>query len=275
MAIVGDTAVFCISLKDSPRRAAFAASAAAHAVAFEFVDAITPADLRRGTTMEGCRIDITDLRWTHHERFDPRRQQAPLLFTEIACAYSHMTCWRIGASRNLDHICVFEDDAVICRNPNDIDLPDGIDMLYLNQRIPHDRHGRIPDDAGTTEGYILSRTGMLKCLEIFRVLYMPVDLQIIAHHAHEIRRKVPLSDYRRDKDSACSLNARVANGSYCIFPDDDESQIFSADGLSKAERNRLRMELDAVYRSTSWRLTAPVRAIGMAFPWARRGAARG
>jgi GR25 family glycosyltransferase involved in LPS biosynthesis len=282
--------VFCISLKDSPRRAAFAASAKAHGVAFEFVDAIMPADLRRGATMEGCRIDLTDLRWTHHERFDPRRQQAPLMFAEIACAYSHMTCWRIGASRDLDHICVFEDDVVICRNPNGIDMPDGADMLYLNERIPHDEDGRITDDAGGTEGYLLSRNGIRKCLEIFRVLSMPVDLQIMAHHARDIRRDATLSDYRRD--GTCTLNARVASGPCCVLSDDNESQIYDTDGRSAlatrnrlrlerdlqdavAGRDRLREELDALRRSTSWRLTAPIRAIGTAFARTRRCAARG
>lgn len=275
MAIVSDMAVFCISLKESPRRATFAATAAAHSMPFEFIDAICPADLRRGATIEGCRVDITDLRWTHHERADPRRQQAPLAFSEIGCAYSHLTCWQLGKKRGLDHICVFEDDAAICRNPQGIDIPDAADMLYLGNRVPHNKDGEITGDGHGTEGYVLSRAGIRKCLEIFDVLYMPVDLQIMAHQWCNIRRKSRISDYRRDIDSGCYLNARVATRPYCHHPDHNESQMYPSDSQRLvAERDRLRLELKALHRSTSWRLTAPVRALKTALGLAARGAKR-
>lgn len=282
MALVSDIAVFCISLRDSPRRAVFAAAAAAHAVAFEFFDAITPADLRQGRTIDGCRIDITDLRWTEHERLDPRRQRAPLLFAEIGCAYSHLACWQIGRARNLDRICVFEDDAIICCDPRGIDMPDGADILYLNQRIPHDANGEITDDVGGTEGYLLSRSGISKCLDIFSVLYMPIDLQLVAHQARRVQKDGQLSAYRRERDSACTLNARVAGVPCCVLSDDTESQIYdSAWHGTVAERNRLRLEREllnlaaerdrldldlraALHRPTGWRLPAPLRAIGAA-----------
>lgn len=263
MAVVSDFPIFCISLRDSPRRAAFAASAAAHAVAFEFVDAISPADLRRGVVMEDCRIDITDLRWTRQEPIDPRRQQAPLLFAEIGCAYSHMTCWRIGKARDLDHICVFEDDAVICRGLRGLDMPDAADMLYLGERMPHNRRGEITGDGCGTEGYILSRAGIQKCLEIFRVLRMPIDLQLMAH----------LSRGPGKAAGGCELNTRVATRPYCRHPGHDDSQIDPSElQRTAAERDRLRLEVEALHRSTSWRMTAPARVLRTAFARTTRGA---
>ena len=265
MAVVSDFPIFCISLRDSPRRAAFAASAAAHAVAFEFVDAISPADLRRGVVMEDCRIDITDLRWTRQEPIDPRRQQAPLLFAEIGCAYSHMTCWRIGKARDLDHICVFEDDAVICRGLRGLDMPDAADMLYLGERMPRNRRGEIAGDGCGTEGYVLSRAGIRKCLEIFRVLHMPIDLQLVAHHSDDAMRAPRKFAPRPDVDPACHLRARVARAPYCRHPEHDPSQMYESESQrAVAERDRLRLELAALYRSTSWRLTAPARALAAA-----------
>jgi GR25 family glycosyltransferase involved in LPS biosynthesis len=276
VAIVSNVAVFCISLKDSPRRPTFAASAAAHSVAFEFIDAIAPADLRQGAGIDGCRVDSTDLRWTYHERNDPRRQQAPLMFAEIGCAYSHMTCWRTGRARDLDYICVFEDDAVIGRNPNGIGIPDATDMLYLSDRMPHNERSEITGQGCGTEGYILSRAGILKCLEIFSVLYMPVDLQVMAHQACQIENGSGLCEYRRNIDSRYYLNARAATEPYCRHPDDGESQIYVPDlERAIAERDRLRLQLEVLHRSACWRLTAPVRAIQSAFARPPRGAARG
>jgi GR25 family glycosyltransferase involved in LPS biosynthesis len=274
-AMFPNSASFCISLKSSPRKPTFAAAAAAHSVTFEFFDAISPADLMQGVTIEGCRIDITDLRWTYHEQLDPRRQQAPLTFAEIGCAYSHMRCWQIAKAMDLDHGFVFEDDAIICQSLDRIVLPNTTDMLYLGDRVPHNWRGEISGIGCGTEGYALSRAGVLKCLEIFRVLYMPIDLQIMAHQSHYIRSSTRISDYRRDIDSQCYLNARVATRPYCRHPKHNESQMYPSDQQrAVAERDRLRLELEALRRSTSWRLTAPARAIMTAFAWTARDAAR-
>jgi GR25 family glycosyltransferase involved in LPS biosynthesis len=187
-----------------------------------------------------------------------------------------MTCWNIGKTRDMDYICVLEDDAIICRKLKGIDFPDAADLLYLGERVPHNGRGEIVGDGYGTEGYILSRARMLKCLEIFRVLYMPVDLQIMAHQSHRINEWDRLFDYRRDIDSRYYLNARVAIRPYCRHPDYNESQIYPSDAQHVvAERDRLRRELEALHRSTSWRLTAPARAIRTAFGRTTRDAARG
>jgi GR25 family glycosyltransferase involved in LPS biosynthesis len=269
-----DIPAFCISLRDSPRRPAFARSATAHSVAFEFVDAISPTDLYRGAVIKDCRVDVTDLRWTQHQQTDPRRQEAPLLFTEICCAYSHIMCWQIAKSRNMDYVCIFEDDAIICRTLKGIKLRNFVDIFHLGDRIPHNWRGEITGDGCGAEGYILSRTGILKCLEIFRILYMPIDLQIMAHELNHVRKSPGIFDYRRDIDRKFYLNGRVATNPYCRHPHQNQSQMYSSD-LHRivAERDQLRLQVAALHRSTSWRVTAPARAIRAAFGWTARGAA--
>jgi GR25 family glycosyltransferase involved in LPS biosynthesis len=265
-ATVSNPATFCISLKDSPRRGAFAALASTHSVAFEFIDAMSTDDVRRGATIGDCRIDITDLRWTHFDRFETRRRHAPLMYSEIGCAYSHMMCWRLAKDRDLDHVCIFEDDAVLCRGLRDIEIPRGADMVYLSNRMPRDCFGKARTPGSGTEGYILTRAGILKCLEIFKVLYMPIDLQLMAHQVSSVKSGFWIAGYRRDLPDDGLLKAYVARRPYCHHPDGGDSEIEPADSRSAAaERDMLRRQLAAMRSSTSWRLTAPIRALKTMF----------
>src|SRR5690349_11026123 len=101
--------VLCVSVKDSARREKFSSTAQRHGMPFSFVDAVTPDDVRMGRIPPGVKIDLSDLRWTFHEKNDPRRQQSPLLFTELACAYSHIGCWQLAARQPIDYLAMFED----------------------------------------------------------------------------------------------------------------------------------------------------------------------
>ena len=211
------TLVYCIALVDSPRRQQFAANASRYSVPFEFIDAVSVENLRHGMAIEGCRLDLTDLSWTLHERHDPRRRHAPLLFTEIACGYAHMRCWQRAKHEDADCLVVFEDDAVICRSFDDIALPPDADMLYISNRMPRNSAGEAIGYRGSgAEGYILSRAGIAKCLEIFAVLYMPVDLQLIAHQRS--MHGLGLSEYRRRLREDLYLNAYVTPQPYCFHP---------------------------------------------------------
>jgi hypothetical protein len=217
MNMIPKTRVYCISLAGSANRRTFASNAARYSVYFDFFDAVSVDDLRQGATVEGCKIDITNLAWTFHERADPRRQHAPLLFTEIGCAYSHIRCWQRARQEDADYVGVFEDDAVMCRSFDDIAVPADADMLYISNRMPRNSMGEAVGYRGSgTEGYILSRAGIAKCLEIFSVLYMPLDLQLIAHQRSMHGRG--LSQYRRALPDDLYLNAYVAPQPYCFHP---------------------------------------------------------
>ncbi len=215
--MIPNSRVYCISLANSANRRRFASNAASYSVSFDFFDAISVADLRQGKTVAGCKIDITDLAWTFHERADPRRQRAPLLFTEIGCAFSHILCWQRAKQEDADYVVVFEDDAVICRSLDDVAVPADADMLYISNRMPRNSMGQAVGYRGSgTEGYILSRAGITKCLEIFSVLYMPIDLQLIAHQRS--MHGLGLSQYRRALSEHLYLNAYVTPQPYCLHP---------------------------------------------------------
>jgi len=215
--MIPNSRVYCISLANSANRHRFASNASSYSVSFEFFDAVSVEDLRQGKAVEGCKIDTTNLAWTFHERADPRRQRAPLLFTEIGCAFSHILCWQRAKQEDADYVVVFEDDAVICRAFDDIAVPADADMLYISDRMPRNSIGEAVGYRGSgTEGYILSRAGIAKCLEIFSVLYMPVDLQLIAHQRS--MHGLGLSRYRRALPDHLYLNAYVTPEPYCLHP---------------------------------------------------------
>jgi LPS sulfotransferase NodH/GT2 family glycosyltransferase len=217
MDMIPNTRIYCVSLANSANRHAFASNASRYSVNFDFFDAVSADDLRQGKAVAGCQIDITDLAWTLHERADPRRQRAPLLFTEIGCAYSHILCWQRAKQEDVDYLVVFEDDAVMCRSLDDIAVPPDADMLYISNRMPRNSVGEAVGYRGSgTEGYILSRAGIAKCLEIFSVLYMPLDLQLIAHQRS--MHGLGLSQYRRTLPDNLYLNAYVTPQPYCFHP---------------------------------------------------------
>ena len=222
---IPNTLVYCISVPGSPRRETFSANAAKTSVSFQFFDAITINELRRGIAVEGCRVDLTNMSWIDHERRDPRRQRAPLLFTEIGCAYSHMKCWQRAKELNADHLIVFEDDVVIVRQPQRSDVPADADIVYLSGRMPHNERGEAAGRGCGTDAYLLTRSGIFKCLEIFRILYMPIDLQLIAHQRSQYAFGHGLTKYRRQIDNDLYLQAYVAANPVALYRKEIESQV--------------------------------------------------
>lgn len=221
------TLTLCISLAHSPRRDVFAAQAERHGIDFTFFDAITPDDLRCGFRIAGCTLDLTDLSWTAHDRDDPRHWRTPMLFTEIACAYSHIRVWQIAREHDVDRLVVFEDDAALLRGLDDLAMPASADLLYLGNRVPRTATGEASWPGCGTEGYVLTRAGIAKCLNIFSVLSMPIDLQLVAHQESQIRLDNPIARFRRDLPASAWLYAHVVASPVCLHPDDSVSTILS------------------------------------------------
>ncbi len=207
--------VVCISVKDSERRKEFSSAAERHGVRFSFADAVTPDDIRAGRIPPGVKVDLTDLRWTFHEQHDPRRQGSPLMFTELACAYSHVRCWQWAVRNEVDFLVVFEDDADILRPLEEVDFSGAFDLKYLSNRMPSDAHGAACGYGCGTEGYVLSRSGISNALKLLSTLYMPIDLQLIAHAKAQIQHGHGLTAYRRAELADYYLDARVSASPVC------------------------------------------------------------
>jgi GR25 family glycosyltransferase involved in LPS biosynthesis len=233
MKAVTNIQFFCISLKDSSRRSSFLRTTRNFGIPFEFFNAISVDDLRNGVTVDGCIVDISNLSWTYHERSDPRRQSAPLMFTEIACAYSHLSCWHLGKRRDVDYLVIFEDDAIICREFGSINVPADADIFYLTDLMPRNAKGEAEGYGCGAVGYILSRSGIKKCLEIFKILYMPVDLQLLAHQRSQFLFGHGLTRYRRKLRQDLYLNAYVSDQPFCYHPPQNISQIHPPQDMSQ------------------------------------------
>ena len=213
-----NVAAVCISLKESERRAEFSAYADRHGMQFTFVDAVTPDDIRDGKVPSGCKVDLSDLRWTKHVPHDARRKAAPILFTEIADAYSHILCWRKAKRLDVDFLAVFEDDVEILRPFEQMDFSGSWDLKYISDRMPANTLGRAWGNRYGSEGYVLSKRGLDRALKIFSTLYMPLDLQLIAHSQSQIDSGRGVANCRR-WDVADYLDARVASTPLCKHRD--------------------------------------------------------
>lgn len=94
-----------------------------------------------------------------------------------------MTTWNLyrwAWEKGLEYLVVFEDDAVIHSRPV-VEVPEEFDIVFLNNRFKGDLGGRIKYGWGT-DGYIISRRGLSKALQIFEEsVTEPIDLLLMAY----------------------------------------------------------------------------------------------
>lgn len=98
---------------------------------------------------------------------------------ELALILSSIALWEHAYEQELDYLVVMEDDATIL-SPLLIEVPAGADLVFFNDRSGRDGHGLTSGYVCGTDGYYASRNGIVKLLEIFKDIYMPLDLQMIA-----------------------------------------------------------------------------------------------
>ncbi len=123
---------------------------------------------------------------------------------EYANLAAHLKLWdRLLASKE-ERICIFEDDAVICRDYGTIETPEDADFLFLNDTV----RPMPPADVTTVEeyetwrcdhsfadlvpgcglyAYIVTRKGAELGLRLFESVFWPSDLQLLAHAHGAIR----------------------------------------------------------------------------------------
>ena len=216
----------CISLEKSPRRDIFSKQAEEKQFAFQFFNAVTIENVRQGFVPNGCTLNLSDLKWTWSELHDPRRQNGPIMYSEIACAYSHIVVWQKALEADADFLVVFEDDVKLISGIESIEVPLQSDIFYISNRMPRNNLGEAFGYGCGTEGYVLTKSGIQKCLEIFKQLCMPIDLQLIAHaESQVIGNGNHICQFRRINDKEKYLKAFVSNQPHCYHPADATSQI--------------------------------------------------
>jgi GR25 family glycosyltransferase involved in LPS biosynthesis len=180
--------IYCISLSDSfsrERQKQFQAAAIEHELEFEFWEAVdgrqwTRADYPSCIAHRGRRVD-----W--HE---------PLKPGEVGTIVSHYQLMEYAWNEGLSGLVVFEDDAVLLRPLDAIQIPEDADFLMLNSRFKHNNRGECVIGSCGTEAYIITRRGIYKILQIYKHINMPIDLLILAHANSIIKSKVHLSTVR-------------------------------------------------------------------------------
>lgn len=186
-------ATFCISLKKSKeRRAQFKKHADDCKLDFKFFNAadyrgFEPGQYPTWVTVNGIRAD-----W--HE---------PLTAGEVGCAVSHKLLYEIGLMHGddkqptLDALVIFEDDAIL-KEPIKTEIPVDADLVMLSNRWHHNHNNEVIGGSCGTEGYIITRSGMYKMLQILQNMDMPLDLIMIAHCQSMIESKHGLCSVRNE-----------------------------------------------------------------------------
>lgn len=98
---------------------------------------------------------------------------------ELALILSSIALWEHAYEHDFDHLVVLEDDTKLLA-PLVIEVPDGADLVFFNDRSGRNAQGLTSGYVCGTDGYFVSRAGVTKLLELFKRIYMPLDLQMIA-----------------------------------------------------------------------------------------------
>ncbi len=116
---------------------------------------------------------------------------------DSGCLSSHINVWHEIVEKNVKFALILEDDAVLTGRPPVDSLGKtltDIDIIFVNNRIVPSYHSisvfeitsesnfclPIVNGCGT-DGYIVTNQGAQKLLEIFELIFAPIDVQILSH----------------------------------------------------------------------------------------------
>lgn len=206
--------VHCISLEDpccQDRKEQFKQSADSHGLEFSFFRAVdarawTADDYPQWVQHRGRRVD-----W--HE---------PLKPGEVGVAASHQQLYEQAWSQGVTALVVFEDDAALVQALDTVTVPKDCDLLMLSNRWKHNRNGEVIGASCGTEGYVITRSGMRKMLQILKHMNMPLDLIMIAHCRSMIEDQHGLCQVRNELNPLLNIYHHHV---YCIENDKGYSTI--------------------------------------------------
>lgn len=204
----------CISLNDSScdgRKEQFKRAAAKHHLEFTFSSAIDA----RNYTQDKYPT------WIKHKgrRVD---WYEPLKPGEVGVAVSHKALYLEGWVAELSAMVIFEDDAVLIQDMETLPVVDDTDLLMLSNRWMHDKTGRVVGNSCGTEGYLITRRGMHKMLQILEHMNMPLDLMMIAHCQSMIDTQHGLTTVRNPLNPVLNIYHHQV---YCIANDQGVSTV--------------------------------------------------
>lgn len=99
-----------------------------------------------------------------------------------------------AAELKLEYVVIFEDDAVIHAPPK-FEVPEEFDIVFLNNRVQGDEQGRVKHGWGT-DGYVISRSGVEKMLDILEHVTADIDMLIMMYTKSLEERDHYMTHYR-------------------------------------------------------------------------------
>ena len=179
---------YCISLNDPKydrRRKNFTKRAERFGWKIAFWEAVDTRNLSSGQYPDwvpkgGKRADIPE----------------PLMPGEIGIAASHKTLYEYGLKKGLDFLVIFEDDARLLSGPV-INMPTEFDLLHFNNRFFHNEFNELWGYGCGFDGYVISKSGMQKMLELMMPMDLPIDIIVSVYSESLIRNGLFYTKYRR------------------------------------------------------------------------------
>jgi GR25 family glycosyltransferase involved in LPS biosynthesis len=97
---------------------------------------------------------------------------------ELALTLSSIELWKHALEKGYEHLAILEDDTTL-RAPIAMPVPDDADLVFFNNRSFRNHNGLTWGGVCGTDGYLVTKQGMEKLLDIFETIFMPLDLQML------------------------------------------------------------------------------------------------
>lgn len=165
----GRQMVFCIGLLDEKERlAAFEKNAAAVQQNYTLWAAV---DARSMTREEVEQEAQRPVEWNMEGN-----PGALTRATEVGLLMSSVRLWQLALDNDLPYLVVLEDDSTLLA-PLKFNIPIDADIVFFNDRSFRREDGVVTGSICGTDGYLLTRCGLQKMLQIYECFWMPLDLQ--------------------------------------------------------------------------------------------------
>ncbi|MFH2009808.1 MAG: glycosyltransferase family 25 protein [bacterium] len=170
-------------------------------------------------------------------------ERARLTPGQLGCALAHLAVWRRIVAEDVDWAVIFEDDIDIVNPEARTDLfrrfdsiPAGADVVFLHRRywalpprvLPFLRGKRVPFKGCGNEGYLISRVGAQKAIDIVTPLYTTKDVQL-GHYFNNLKFVDQTCFFTKAKRT--KLNAYLLDTPIVVENDRGVSEMDIIDGI--------------------------------------------
>jgi GR25 family glycosyltransferase involved in LPS biosynthesis len=159
-----------MSIEGDERREPFEQQLAALQQSFQWWNAI---DGRNASRAEMEAMTERPVIWDSRGGSDALRRTG-----ELALTLSSIELWKHALAEGHEQIAILEDDTSL-RAPIVMPVPDDADLVFFNNRSFRNHSGLTWGGVCGTDGYLVTKQGMEKLLNIFETIFMPLDLQML------------------------------------------------------------------------------------------------